>query len=577
MGSFGVSVKRALSVCASSAMLLSGMASGFNAKMIDECVSVCTDFVPSGMDSALSRYFASFELGRGVKVIGNISPSILEAKAKKNKFECAQVDINSTSFDSVSAIVESNKGKKLVLCLTNLDCISEGKFRDILKLLDGNDDVFLYVYRASGCCCCSSCGDAKCKDCINLRYDLQKFGLVETLTYPGGFGLMLLKDAKEFAKNAVKAWIVLKNEGKIDICIDLDEEDIGLISLLFMDNDDNWISNLVEHSFTRAYLRDPNNLRLCLADFLVTFGEILLGSAVDIGMSCENEMSTLVHEMGHAFAAFFYGAPPCVVVSSGNSNGFTAYIVEKMMKGQCGYDEIVAVAKIGLAGKVAAKIILGEDQYGAWNDLIKVKSLINEAVRIKDPMLGNNPASLISAVEALYNEICTEVENIVRGNAELIKRLAERLMSKERVNGLRIMKGSEFIKSVAEIKANLEEEATLGARLREFMKSNKLTEDFVKYVEEYGRNNEKDNGKDKGKEENGGNLSSAPASTPVVNVVNKDRDSNKTVDVNKDEVDKDENKKIDVKKVVVKTYSNEQTKKDESSGKKEVTSVAKLR
>ena len=111
------------------------------------------------------------------------------------------------------------------------------------------------------------------------------------------------------------------------------------------------------------------------------------------------------------------------------------------------------------------------------------------------------------------------------------------------------------------------------------MNNNKLTEDFVKYVEGYGKNSEKNNEKDedKNKDKNDGNLPSAPAPTPVVNVVNKDKDSNKTVDVNKDKLDKDENKKIDVRKVVVKTYSNEQTKKGESSDKKEVTSVAKLR
>ena len=549
MGSFGVSVKRALSVCASSAMLLSGMASGLDKYMIEKCTSSCVNFVPSGVDGVLSRHFACFNLGEGVKMMGNIPPSILEAKANVSGFAYYQIDINSMSLDSMSAVLESNKGKKLVLCLTNLDCTSESKFREFLKLL--GDNVFLYIYGAP--CCYCSFGGPKCKDCINLNYDLKKFEFVDKIFYPGRFGGLLYVDAKEMVENGVKSWKNLKDKKEIDVEIDLDDEDIKVMSGILMGGNADWIKNFVKHAFILSSMRNRTNPKLCLADFIKVCMDTMV-SSVNLKIADEDELSVAVHEVGHALIGYLNGISPLVVVTREKLDGVTLLLNENASKVDgliSSYDEILAIAKMGLAGKVAGKVICGEDSGGAWSDLFKVSSLLREAVMIRNPMLVDTTAE----VDSLYREIYAEVEKMITENSELIRRLAKRLMSKGQVNGLKMIKGSDFVRSIEEIKVKLEEEGVLMSRLSEFMKNNELTEDFVKYVEEYGKDNEKDKNKDKGKEKDDGSFPLAPAPAPVV----------------------DKDKTVDVKKVIVKTYSNEPTKKDETPGKKDVTSIAKVK
>jgi len=161
-------------------------------------------------------------------------------------------------------------------------------------------------------------------------------------------------------------------------------------------------------------------------DLESAFEKVLLGARQQFAMTEEERHQVAIHEAGHAIAAFFTpGADPpekVSVVPHGRSLGATQFApMEDRRNLPEGY--VRATLVVGLAGRAAEKLLLGQISTGAENDLVAANAEARAMVMHwgMGPTLGpvvigeQSPLSVGGTVsEDLFNRADDDVVQILK-------------------------------------------------------------------------------------------------------------------------------------------------------------------
>lgn len=471
-------ISKMISLVVSSGVLVSGVARSLNKDMLEKVSAI--SYLPKNVDSALERYFKGFEMGMKTRFIGNISPALVGVKAKLSGYEYMEIDISDDEsvgkftgkFESLTD--KNGSGKvRLVVSLKNIDCRNVKRFRKICKNLLNHDGVMIYVYSPS-----RDCKNEKCENCQDLNYELKAFSDVRRVVCAVPVSFV---DANRIAKELVDNWKEMIKKGELDVDVNLDNDDIEFFAFLILFCDVDYLSDLIKHAFVASLIRSSNGKAvLCLEDFMKIFMDSYAYASPDIGASdMEGYCNAAVHEMGHAVCAHLLGSDVLGIVLRENFDGVTLRKIDQNMQS---YEKLIISAKVSLAGKLAGKLIGGHDSDGASSDLEKVKSFLNKAASIKYPMADSIELSRI--VNELYSSISFEVKKLISKNSRIIERMAKRLADRKAVNGLKVIKRSEFLKLFDDTSKEVREETQLRVELLKMIESKKLTEELVSKLRE---------------------------------------------------------------------------------------------
>ena len=463
---------------------VSGVTCSLDREMLEKVSSI--EALPKNVDVALEGYFHSFKLGLKTKFVGRVDPIAVGMKARLSGYEYLEIDISdSESFSKCMGKLEDKFNKnKMVVTLKNIDCRNVGRFRDVYKKFTRCDDFMLYVYDPL-----LNCGDKQCKNCIDLVYESGNFSDFERLNCYGG---VATPDARGILADLVCKWKEMVSRGELDVDINLDDEDIDIISTCLLGKNLSNLRDGIRRAFVVSSMRkDGSKSMVCLEDFMKAHMDHAMYSAQGYKMDSDYGVQVAVHEMGHAVVGHLLGCPVRVVVTREHMDGVT-FMLGKDKYWFAPYEtfeDLVIGAKFGLAGKLADKLINGYDSDGATSDIIQVKKMLEKAILIREPMLDPMNYSLLqSEANELYENIRVDVEKIIMENSEVIRRMAKRLIDRKPVNGLKTMKESEFLKSFEEVENEIQKENECRAKLIEMMKNKKLTCDVVSKIEECLKN-----------------------------------------------------------------------------------------
>ena len=429
----------------------------------------------------------SVDLEHPVFLYSDFSSKFIKSFFEKQKdtqgkpFEYLSIDVNDdeTTVDKLKAILEHNPPK--VISLSNIYCKDFEKFRKIFNLLKNTNKVLLVYIEKEKKCFSPDCQDV---DHFNSFFEVNtKNGLIDELIFDDQlfdyYKLVLVDSINELKR--------LNSEGESILTVDISDEDIDCLadSTRFLPLE---IDKLYRKALITAIQRD---CKLKLIDFVSSaFAEA--GIPHSNTLPNDNELlSAAVHECGHAIVAHICDLPVSFLGVSSNCSGLTA---DLSFYRQCmSYKQKLAYIKTAMAGQIAQELLSERGlSDGANSDFHQVEHYLEEAVILSDRSLSSREDAKKDAMLDLYQKLYSETKDIVLENGQLIKSLAERLMKKEFVSGIKFMSRNEFLHNIDEIKKDVDKTNELQKRFNDIMpKINDLSNDpvnyekFITYVETY--------------------------------------------------------------------------------------------
>ena len=406
--------------------------------------------------------------------------------AQGKPFEYLSIDVNDdeTTVDKLKAILEHNPPK--VISLSNIYCKDFEKFQKIFNLLKNTNKVSLvYIEKETHCFAL----DCKEVDHFNSFFETNSMnGVIDKLWFDDQlfdyYKLVLVELLGELKH--------LNSEGKSVLSVDISDEDIDCLADWACNSPFLKIDKLCRNALTTAVQRDCT---LKLIDFVNSMFTI---AGIPHSNSLPNDdelLSSAVHECGHAIVAHMCNFPVSFLGVSSNCSGLQAVL---SLCRQCfSYKQILAFIKTSMAGQIAEELLSERGlSLGADSDFHQVDRYLEKAVILSDRSLSSREDEKKEAMLNLYQKLYSETKDIVLENGKLIKSLAERLMKKEFVNGIKFMSRSEFLSNIDEIKKDIDKTNELQKRLESIMpKINDLSNDpvnyekFVTYIETYFQDN----------------------------------------------------------------------------------------
>jgi cell division protease FtsH len=227
------------------------------------------------------------------------------------------------------------------------------------------------------------------------------------------------------------------------------------------------LRNLVNEAALLAAKTDRN--AVTMADFSEAIEKVLLGAERRIMLTRQDRERIAYHEGGHALLGLLVpGADPVrkvTIVPRGRALGVT---VQSPVDDRFNYSEDYLRARIvgALGGRAAERLVYGSVTTGAENDLQQVTmiaremvtrwgmspkvgplSLSNESDGVGPPVLGAQrpfseaTAALIDAeVKRIVEECLGEAEQLLTGNRDKLKALAEALLREESLDEPEILR-----------------------------------------------------------------------------------------------------------------------------------------
>lgn len=245
---------------------------------------------------------------------------------------------------------------------------------------------------------------------------------------------------------------------------DVDLESVAKVTVGFSGAD---IANLANESALTAARHGRK--KIGADDFSEAFERIVLGTAAP-PLSNEHERRvTAFHEAGHALtAALTPGADPpykVTIIPRGSAGGVTVFQADDDRR-LYSKDFLTGMMVVGLGGRAAEEVAIGEISSGASNDLRQVTNiarkmvaqlgmsnsfgLLNFGDEEHQPFLGysisqgrsyseETLAQIDSEVRRLVEEAHEKSLNILRNNRDKLEKLALELMENESVDRHRVL------------------------------------------------------------------------------------------------------------------------------------------
>jgi len=244
----------------------------------------------------------------------------------------------------------------------------------------------------------------------------------------------------------------------------VDLESVAKVTVGFSGAD---IANLANEAALTAARRARKKINA--DDFSEAFERIVLGTQAP-PLSNEHERRvTAFHEAGHALtAALTPGADPpykVTIIPRGQAGGVTVFQADDDRR-LYSKDFLTGMMVVGLGGRSAEEVAIGEISSGASNDLRQVTNiarrmvaqlgmsesfgLLNFGDEDHQPFLGYSISQGRSYSEETLSKIDTEVRrlvdeahtqslNILRNNQDKLERLAQELIENESVDRMRVL------------------------------------------------------------------------------------------------------------------------------------------
>ena len=404
--------------------------------------------------------------------------------AQGKPFEYLSIDVNDdeTTVDKLKAILEHNPPK--IISLSNIYCKDFEKFRRIFNLLKNTNKVSLvYIEKETRCFA---------PDCKEVDHFLSFFrtnssnGLIEKLPFDD----QLFDYYKSIVVELINELKRLNSEGKSILSVDIPDEDVDCLAdaatrFPFLE-----IDKALRKTMVTAIQRDCT---LKFIDFINPLFTAILGCIPHSNSlpSDDELLSAAVHECGHAIVSHVSRLPVSFLGVLSNCSGTQPLL--RFCRQGLSYKQILAFTKSLMAGQIAEELLSERGlSSGADSDFHKVERCLEEAVILSDRSLASREDEKKEAMLNLYQKLYSETKDIVLENGKLIKSLAERLMKKEFVSGIKCMSRSEFLSNIDEIKKDIDKANELKKRFDDIMpKINDLSNDsvnyekFITYVETY--------------------------------------------------------------------------------------------
>ncbi|MCC6801650.1 MAG: ATP-dependent zinc metalloprotease FtsH [Anaerolineae bacterium] len=245
---------------------------------------------------------------------------------------------------------------------------------------------------------------------------------------------------------------------------DVDLESVAKVTVGFSGAD---IANLANEAALTAARH--NRKKIGSVDFSEAFERIVLGTQAPPLSNEKERRVTAYHEAGHALAAALTpGADPTykvTIVPRGQAGGVTVFQPEDDRR-LYSKEFLFGMMVVGLGGRAAEEVAIGEISSGASNDLRQVTNiarkmvaqlgmseafgLLNFGDEEHQPFLGysisqgrsyseETLAKIDTEVRRLVDEAHQNVLNLLKGNRDKLEMLAQELLTNETVERQRVL------------------------------------------------------------------------------------------------------------------------------------------
>ena len=396
------------------------------------------DMLPFQYREKLDRPGYKIKKGFNIQAASGYNKSSVQKFAEKNSYKFIEVDLGlKASVDRFKDFVDNRtENEVIIVYIYNIRCSDiNSYYEDILGNLK-NHRFGIFVN------CFENCNDKKCLEHKRMKSLKSKFEFSnvsmdwEPLT-------PRRKDNVDSYYNIIKEFLK-RLESCLDGNLNLTSEQINAIFTVFGEYYENY--DKLEQLFVDAFSTLSSKKTF---DFDSIFTILMSYTLINPERYSWNEIqmkSTSIHEMGHAFVRKYLKLPVTTVLMNADFSGATFLKISDFDQDKKldykGYENWILVC---LAGRAAQDLLDTGSDLGCTSDMEKAYTLALQALKTKDPTFElKDEAERKKLVFDLFEKLQRKVENIILDNEDVIRKLADELMNKPDVNGIKFIIGSEF-------------------------------------------------------------------------------------------------------------------------------------